>query len=285
MTYQNIIQRLRAVYDDGEARALARLMLGEAFGLSLTDIMCDKVSCLSQEDNERLEEIMLRLENHEPLQYILGYEDFCGHRFTVRQGVLIPRPETEELVQLIADSEVAERGRILDIGTGSGCIAISLALAHPEAEVTAWDISEDAISIAKQNAERLGARVNVERMDILDAENLPQTNGEFDIIVSNPPYICQREADEMDQNVLDYEPHLALFVPDNDPLLFYRAIALYGRRALRQGGNLWFEINRAYGNEVCEMLSEAGYGGVRVINDQFGNARMVVGYQLSVISY
>lgn len=272
MTYQEILVRLRAVYDIGEARALARMMLQEAFGLSLTDVMCDKVNDFSREDNERLEKIIVRLENHEPLQYILGYEDFCGHRFGVAPGVLIPRPETEELVENISSSR-CRKHRILDIGTGSGCIAISLALAHPDAYVEAWDISDDALRIASDNAQRLGAKVVFRKVDVLS--NIP--HAEWDVIVSNPPYICRSEAADMQRNVLDYEPDIALFVPDDDPLKFYRAIAGYGAKTLVQGGQLWFEINRAYGSEVCVLLAGLGYHDVLPINDQFDNPRIVRG--------
>ena len=285
MTYQDILHRLQREYDTHEARALARLVLDECFGLSLTDIMCDKVNDFSREDNERLEKIIVRLENHEPAQYIIGHEYFCGHRFHVAPGVLIPRPETEELVEHILEQKDG-KSRILDIGTGSGCIAISLALALPEAQVEAWDISETALAIAKSNAETLSAgNVSFRQTDILAVANstassptpLSTCSERYSIIVSNPPYICQSEAKDMERNVLEHEPSLALFVPDSDPVLFYRAIAEFGTHNLLPQGQLWFEINRAYGTEVCTMMQSLGYTDVELINDQFNNPRIVKG--------
>lgn len=312
MTYRDILHRLEQHYDKGEARALARLVLEERFSLSLTDIMCDKVNDLSREDSKELEKIIHRLENHEPVQYILGYQDFCGHRFHVEPGVLIPRPETEELVgvgcRVLGDGGMSQQQkvstithhpspitRVLDIGTGSGCIAISIALAaktilstSPLGEagkglyVEAWDISDDALRIAKGNAERLGANVIFKKVDILNEQSISKNSpppGEdgrgLCLIVSNPPYICQHESSSMEPNVLNHEPHLALFVPDDDPLVFYRAIANYGINALQPGGLLLFEINRAYGTEVCDLLHDIGYINIQLINDQFNNPRNV----------
>lgn len=279
MTYQEILQRLNPAYGADEARAVTRLVLEERYGFSLTDIIFGKVSELSSEESKELEKIIVRLENNEPVQYILGYQDFCGHRFHVEPGVLIPRPETEELIHLVAqDDGIGGARGILDIGTGSGCIAISLALLHPDAKVEAWDISADALRIARGNADTLCARnVTFRQVDVLDsAATLRATPPEgWTAIVSNPPYICRSEARDMEHNVLDYEPDTALFVPDDDPLLFYRAIAQYGRHSLAEGGQLFFEINRAYGNDVSDMLARLGYTGISLLKDQFGNDRMV----------
>lgn len=290
MTYQEILQRLNPVYGTGEARAIARLVLEERFGLSLTDIIFGKVNELSRENSQELEKIIVRLENSEPVQYILGYQDFCGHRFHVAPGVLIPRPETELLTPLTTIEgikttiEGITRGAnnpgfsLLDIGTGSGCIAISWALAYPEAHVEGWDISLDALRIAQGNAESLGAKnVNFRQVDILDERNIPADNppGGWNVIVSNPPYICRSEAADMEQNVLEHEPDTALFVPDDDPLLFYRAIAQFGTKALADNGMLLFEINRAYGQDICSMLHDLGYGNIQLIKDQYDNDRII----------
>ena len=276
MTYQDILHRLRNAYDEGEARALARMVLGEVFGLTLTDIISDKVNDFSREENERLEKIIVRLENHEPIQYILGYEYFHGHRFHVANGVLIPRPETEELVDMVLNENgTGEAKKCLDIGTGSGCIAISLALAMPASDVEAWDISRDALHIASHNAESLGAKVQFHHADALNAT--PPESPCYDIIVSNPPYICRSEAKDMERNVLEHEPDIALFVPDDDPLLFYRSIARYGTKALKPGGRMYFEINRAYGHGVCMMMQQLGYHDVTLHYDQFDNPRIVKG--------
>lgn len=273
MTYEKLWNRLCTVYDAGEAKAIVRMVLDERFGLSATDVYCGKVTQLSSDEQEELEKIMLRLEQAEPVQYVLGWANFCNRQFSVAPGVLIPRPETEELCSWITE-EVGNRQQpaILDIGTGSGCIAISLALDIKGSAVSAWDISTDALRIAKENAARLGADINIMKQDALTP---PQDANRWDVIVSNPPYICEKEKTEMERNVLDNEPAIALFVPDNDPLLFYRAIALYGTKALKPKGMLFFEINAAYAAETCNMLRQLGYVDVETRNDLFGKARMV----------
>ena len=296
MEYQDIILRLQKVYAPGEARALARMALEERFGMTLTDIMFGKVTELSGEKAEELEKIILRLEKSEPIQYILGYETFCGQRFHVAPGVLIPRPETEELVEkafhllfskreeevckgnAIPTKRNAEK-RVLDIGTGSGCIAVSIALKGKAAginlNVTGWDISDEALLIAKRNDEYLKAGVTFEKRDILSEQRRKENSSYWDLIVSNPPYICLSERNTMERNILDYEPHTALFVPDNDSLLFYRAIALFALHALKNGGFLAFEINQRFGKEVCEMLMSLGFKDVFLTYDQFSNPRIV----------
>lgn len=292
--YRNLVQQLSAVYPPGEASSIARWVMEDCFGLSQTDLLLDKDSNLSANDVHDLQIIAQRLLKKEPLQYVLGRTTFCGLTFEVQPGVLIPRPETAELVEWIAslhgaesdssaqvgDASSAHRLRVLDIGTGSGCIALSLA--SRGFDVEAWDISEDALLVARRNAERLSLDVRFSKQDILQqAEQLAASSEvypaekTYTVIVSNPPYICQKEASEMEANVLDYEPHLALFVPDSDPLLFYRAIARFACVALSDGGELFFEINRAYGNEVADMLRVYGYEDVEVRQDQFGNDRMV----------
>lgn len=277
MTYQEIIHRLQKIYDNGEAKAIARILLEERFGLSMTDIICGKTEELSAEEQQELENIVERLERSEPLQYILGYADFLSYRFHVAPGVLIPRPETEELVQKVVDA--ASRlscPHILDIGTGSGCIAIASALELTKCGVSphveAWDISPDALSIARQNNLSLHADICLYEVDVLGSDLKTDRQ---DIIVSNPPYICESEKKDMESNVTDHEPHLALFVPDNDPLLFYRRIAEYAAEVLNSGGWLMFEINRAYGREVSDMLRSMNFSDVSLAEDQFANPRIV----------
>lgn len=297
MTYNQLWKRLTAIYNEREAQAIVRTVLDALFGMSLTDICLGKVTQLSADDTTRLEKIMQRLEKSEPVQYVLGAEWFAGRLFDVAPGVLIPRPETEDLVKWACDeakekedNSKAERGKeekevskkgeeaphpsILDIGTGSGCIAITVALALPQARVTAWDISTDALAIAAGNAHRLGASVRFEHQDALSA---PDDEERWDVIVSNPPYICDRERADMSDNVLSYEPELALFVPDNDPLLFYRAIAHYASKALKPGGRLLFETNTAYAHEVAQTMADEGFTAIEVRNDCFGKPRMVKG--------
>ena len=299
MTYNQLWKRLTTIYNEREAQAIVRTVLDALFGMSLTDICLGKVTQLSADDTTRLEKIMQRLEKSEPVQYVLGAEWFAGRLFDVAPGVLIPRPETEDLVKWTCDEakekekednskeergkeekEVSKKGEeaphpsILDIGTGSGCIAITVALALPQARVTAWDISTDALAIAAGNAHRLGASVRFEHQDALSA---PDDEERWDVIVSNPPYICDRERADMSDNVLSYEPELALFVPVNDPLLFYRAIAHYASKALKPGGRLLFETNTAYAHEVAQTMADEGFTAIEVRNDCFGKPRMVKG--------
>lgn len=209
----------------------------------------------------------------EPLQYIEGRTLFLGREFWVAPGVLIPRPETEELVELML-KEIPADARILDVGTGSGCIAISLAKALPDALVTAWDVSPEALSVARANARKLQADVRFVECDVLACQ--VDEVGLYDVIVSNPPYVTEAEKADMEPNVLQWEPSLALFVPDDDPLRFYRRIAVLGRDMLADGGRLYFEINRAYGREMVEMLRTMGYVRVRVKKDLSQNDRFVI---------
>lgn len=293
MTYHDICQRLTPLYGPQEAKAMTRMLLEDLFSLSFADILCGATEHLSDADALRLQQSVDRLLDAEPLQYVTGTAFFCGHPFHVAPGVLIPRPETEWIVDTAVNLVTSSAPRILDIGTGSGCIAtsISLALADRHCYTEAWDISEDALRIAADNAERLGADVKFRRRDALrleedfpaeenqgGAEALSDTNAaaeSLDIIVSNPPYICNREAADMHANVLRHEPHLALFVPDTDPLLFYRAIARYAMRSLRKGGWLLFECNTLYAHDTAQMASDMGYAKSVVEDDCFGKPRFV----------
>lgn len=293
MTYHDICQRLTPLYGPQEAKAMTRMLLEDLFSLSFADILCGATEHLSDADALRLQQSVDRLLDAEPLQYVTGTAFFCGHPFHVAPGVLIPRPETEWIVDTAVNLVTSSAPRILDIGTGSGCIAtsISLALADRHCHTEAWDISEDALRIAADNAERLGAEVKFRRHDALrleedfpaeenqgGAEALSDTNAaaeSWDIIVSNPPYICNREAADMHANVLRHEPHLALFVPDTDPLLFYRAIARYAMRNLRKGGWLLFECNTLYAHDTAQMASDMGFATSVVEDDCFGKPRFV----------
>lgn len=273
MTYEELWRRIAAVYDAGEAKAIARLVLDERFGLSVADVYCGKVTQLSSDEQAELEKMVQRLERMEPVQYVLGSASFCGRQFHVEPGVLIPRPETEELCLWISQTVTGvTRPSILDIGTGSGCIATTLSLEIKDAEVTAWDISSEALRIASSNAERLCANVNFVCQDALHA---PADVDKWTVIVSNPPYICEKEMAAMDSNVLDHEPSLALFVPDDDPLRFYRSISEYGVKALKKDGLLFFEINPLYAEEMVAMLETMRYAHVEVRNDQFGKQRFI----------
>ena len=279
-SYQNLYQRLTNVYPISEAKAIVRMVLEEYFGLTLADIYTDKVTQLSADDVSELEKIMIRLEKGEPVQYVLGFAAFCGRQFRVAPGVLIPRPETELLCDWVINAhscpfcglQPPAPLRILDVGTGSGCIAITLSLNMPNSVVTAYDISADALLIARDNAIRLGATINFQ---LKDALQLTKTDETFDVILSNPPYICDNERTDMMQNVLNFEPTTALFVPDNDPLLFYRAIAEYGSSALSHGGELYFEINSCFADKVSDMLNALDYAKIEIREDQLGKQRFV----------
>lgn len=277
MTYDDIWRRLAGAYDQREARAVARMLIEEKFGLSFADIICGGVEALSEAGTQWLEAAVERLEQGEPIQYVLGWAWFCGQRFGVQPGVLIPRPETEWLVDTVcADSSAqnARKLRVLDIGTGSGCIALSIKRRLPEAYVEAWDISPEALAIAADNARSLDLDVAFRQQDAL---NLPTDADAWDVIVSNPPYICQRERADMSPNVLNHEPSTALFVPDTDPLLFYRAITRYAVGSLRSGGRLLFECNTLYAADTARMMSDEGMNATEVHDDCFDKPRFAVG--------
>ena len=329
-TYQQLWQSLTPLYDAGEAQAIVRTVLDVKYGMTLTDIICGKVNELSADEERKLEEIIIRLQKGEPVQYVLGEADFAGRTFHVEPGVLIPRPETAELCQWIEedmieksivssgdssedsseDSPEDSSGNspqatddaklILDICTGSGCIAITLGLNIPNSEVTGWDISEDALRIAQGNVEMMKAgNVRIELQDALALPKAAETDNEkmksnddkevvkpkdeaktpstqkWDLIVSNPPYICEKEKADMEKNVLEHEPSLALFVPDEDPLKFYRAIAEYASSALKSGGALYFEINPIYEKETREMLLKLDFKDIETKEDAFGKKRMM----------
>lgn len=272
MTIRQIIHHLRnavePLYGLREAESVARMVVCHSLNYNLSQLV---VHYDDECEISDLESITDELRSGRPVQYVLGCAEFCEEKFEVAEGVLIPRPETEELVYRIA--EVAKRGaRILDVGTGSGAIAIALAKMVEDAEVVAIDISSEALAIARRNAERLGVDVHFVEADALgDLSHL----GKFDIIVSNPPYIPQSDIVDMRRNVVAFEPHTALFVPDDDILRFYRATAENGLRMLSEGGSLWFEIYEKAGGEVCEMLSEKGYSQTELYEDANAKPRMV----------
>ena len=338
-TYQQLWQSLTPLYDAGEAQAIVRTVLDVKYGMTLTDIICGKVNEISADEERKLEEIIIRLQKGEPVQYVLGEADFAGRTFHVEPGVLIPRPETAELCQWIVETQnenlkeeeaiirkefnispdaaiedinifeakgwfkrkylrlrflikmlhcykkarhtklVSPRPRIIDLGTGSGCIAITLSLDIPNSEVLGFDISDSACNVATKNAKQLASRAIFHKSDIFDLLEMCKTNGKehfkADIIVSNPPYICEKEKAEMEKNVLEHEPAIALFVPDEDPLKFYRAIAEFASTELRSLGMLYFEINPLYEKETREMLEGFGFKDIETKEDAFGKKRMM----------
>lgn len=269
---------LTPLYGEQEARAMAFIVFEDAFGVTRTDIYADKVRQFSESERQTFLNICDRLTAGEPLQYVIGHTLFCGHQFEVTPAVLIPRPETEELVAWAIETaqslSLPHPARLLDAGTGSGCIAISLQLALPQAEVEAWDISPAALRVAENNATRLQAPVRFSERDILAPVCDTASTPPYDLIVSNPPYICQREAADMEAHVLQHEPHTALFVPNDDPLRFYRALAHHAQSKLRLGGALLVELNRAYAKATAQLFEEMGLTHVEIHCDAFGNERM-----------
>ena len=269
--YRSVCRMLqRRLSGFSEAQATAFALLDDLFGASRTDVLMDRRVELGADAEARLQRALAALEAGQPLQYATGKAPFCGKSFEVNAHVLIPRPETELLVELVCGCSPQ---RVLDCGTGSGCIAVSVALALPEAQVEAWDISAEALAVARRNARMLGAKVRFRQRDML---LLPaRRRALYDVIVSNPPYICQSEEADMEAHVKDYEPHLALFVPDDNPLRFYVALAVLGKMRLHRGGSLLLECNRRYAHAVSAMLQAEGYTGCEVIADCFGAPRMV----------
>ena len=265
----NINSRLASVYPADEAEALAWWIAEETTGLSRTQLQIGCKDTTIFANMQKIQAIIDRLLHFEPIQYVFGHTIWNGLDLLVTPATLIPRPETAELVECIVGiPEFKDNGmprKILDIGTGSGCIAISLKKAHPEWQVTGIDISPQSIDIARQNASRNNVEIDFQIMDIFS-----DYNGDFDLIVSNPPYICESEKSSMRRNVLEYEPATALFVPDSDPLRFYRRIA-----ELKLGAYLFFEINEAYPAELSAMLDQLGYTDIRLTNDIYGKPRII----------
>ena len=284
----NIYREIKKILTDGnlsegEAKAIALLLLERVAGLPTAKaLIADGKDLLCR--RQTLLELAARVAKGEPVQYVLGEADFCGLTLKVEPGVLIPRPETEELVNWVVETLHTKQPtlncqlstvncQLLDIGTGSGCIAVALSKKLKNAEVEAWDVSDVALRVTKDNATKNHVKVKVKKVDILSDDIF--VLGNYDVIVSNPPYICKEEKEEMEKNVLEHEPSLALFVPNEDPLLFYRKIGLLALQLLNNGGLLFFEINRRFGKEVVTMLQELGYEAVELRQDLFGNDRMV----------
>lgn len=257
-----------------ETPAAERALICGAWRWTLTDLALHQQDLVDEERVEQILDMANRMARHEPLQYVVGHCDFCGIEMASAPGALIPRPETEQLVEAVVEWAEGRKGlRAMDIGTGSGCIAASLSEMLVEPKVVAVDVSDEALAVARQNVS--GRRVELRKVDILTA-NVDEL-GEYDIVVSNPPYVMQKEREAMEANVLDYEPGLALFVPDDDPLIFYRRIATLCRGGLlARGGALFFEINEALGTEMSAMLSGMGFADVEIRKDYLGKDRIAV---------
>jgi release factor glutamine methyltransferase len=277
-SYKTIfLKELSSLYDEKEIESFFFLVLENIHHKKRIDLALNPDMEMTDEQELLWENVLVGLRKQKPIQYILGETEFYGLPFLVNNNVLIPRPETEELVDLISKKEgkaKSEEGKIiiLDIGTGSGCIAISLAKNIPNAEVFAIDVSEKAIEIARKNAELNNVEVTFLLKDILETEDLEQ---QFDIIVSNPPYVQNLEKSEINPNVLEHEPHLALFVDDDDALLFYRKITQLAKKSLSPNGQLYFEINQYLGKSTVELIESFGFKNIKLIKDIYGNDRMI----------
>ena len=274
-TVQSIKNELSEIYPSHEAFQMAWLIFEHLYGWSKTDLMLHNHTKLTDSDHLIVQKVLERLKMHEPIQYILGQTEFYGLPIQVNSSVLIPRPETEELVEWVIQTTSEQRSAdILDIGTGSGCIAIALAKRLPNAQIHACDISEKALQTAAKNAEINQVKINFGIKDILNPSSA-LNDPSMDIIVSNPPYVRDSEKKHIQPHVLEYEPHLALFVKDSDPLIFYRAIALYAKTQLKKNGKLFFEINSAFGKEIQGLLIQNGFKNVELRDDLSGKCRMI----------
>lgn len=268
--------KLGSLYSKNEMKALSRILLMQLADMSSAAIYSDKDRVFSDETRQQLYNAIDRLSTHEPIQYILGETEFCGLRFKVKPGILIPRPETEELVELIInEAKSMVEPQILDIGTGSGCIAVTLAKRIQHSQLEAWDVSDVALESTQVNATLNNVAVRTVKNNVLLYKTTNRDANRFNILVSNPPYVRQSERVQMEKNVLDYEPHLALFVEDADPLLFYRIIATLGIELLQKEGFLYFEINSYLGQETLDLVESLGYKDVQIIKDISGKDRIL----------
>ena len=267
--------QLEKIYGSDEANALIMILLEHYFSIDRVKIALEPELRLSESEMLTLHFAVKELLKNRPIQYVIGETEFCGMRFFVNENVLIPRPETEEMVRLLVVGNWTSAVKILDIGTGSGCIAISLAKLIQNSDVTAVDISEKALEVAKKNAEANEVNVHFVLDDILKPTTAASIDNQFDIIVSNPPYVCDSEKSEMRANVLEHEPSSALFVPDSDPLVFYRKILEFAQKTLKPDGTIWFEINERFGKETAELCHRMGFENVEIIKDFRGRERIL----------
>jgi len=279
-TKKMIREKLSPFYPPAEADSLTRLILEHVTGFSRLQLHLHQSDRLPEPKIMQITEIVNRLLLHEPIQYILGETEFYGLKFSVSPDVLIPRAETEELVDWIISEEKDTCESLLDIGTGSGCIPIAIDKHRSIKRIEGWDISEEALNIARQNAIRNDSKVLFSKQDIFDTTLIPATS-KWDVIVSNPPYVLLEESALMQQNVVGFEPHLALFVPDHDPLIFYRAIVQFATVHLQHHGSLYFEINERMGDQTAELLRENGFNDILTRKDLQGKERMIRGQRIT----
>ena len=275
--FRGIVSALAGKYGTGEAKAMARIIFENLKGWSAVDIAIKANEHPTKFIEDKIDSVVKRLLDNEPIQYIFGNADFYGMKLKVTRDTLIPRPETAELVDIIVKENDRKDLRVIDLGTGSGCIAIALSRNLPFTEVTAVDISDRALNVARENAKTLQCNIKFVNADIISiAENHDAAiEGPYDIIVSNPPYIAEKEKSQMDKNVTEFEPGNALFVPDSDPLKFYKAELKYAEAALSGGGKIYFEINPIYAEELKQLTEKSGFSDVELIRDSFGKERFL----------
>lgn len=269
--YKETVQQLAEIYGEAEAQSITNLLFEDYLNIPRTSRLTMPDQPYSDDLHQKHSDAVQKLLNHQPVQQIIGHCFFYGHQFDINEHVLIPRPETEELVDLVVRENNSGNFRVLDVGTGTGCIAISLASALHGSDVYAWDISEQALSLARQNAAKNQVKVHFRREDVLTYDG----DENFDIIVSNPPYIPITEKGAMAKNVTHYEPEMALFVPDDDPLLFYRKIGGMGKKTLSPDGKLYFEVHENYAHQVQDLMKKLAYKKVTIIKDLQGKDRIV----------
>ena len=271
---------LSGLYDKGEANALLKNLLQERLSMSFFELATIENNVLSKNHEAQLLSDLNRLKSGEPLQYILGYAWFNEMKILVDKNVLIPRPETEELISFILDQHFPPNAIMLDLCSGSGCIALSLKSAFPTAEIYGFDVSDETLKVAEQNSEALKLKVIWKKWDVINESCALTFHTPPELIVSNPPYITMKEFDDMHKNVIDFEPHLALFVSDTDPLIFYSSISKFAKQTLADNGRLWFEVNKWHAVEVAEIMEQYGFEDVRIYRDFSSNDRFVSGVNL-----
>jgi len=275
---QYFVESLSSIYEEPELESIFFLLLDELYSISRIDYSLNKQKEVDFEIENKLKQNIIELKQNKPVQHILGYGYCLGRKFKVSKDVLIPRRETEELIDLILKNHKNQEQRIIDIGTGTACISINLKLESPQFEVLALDVSENVLAIAQENARHFKSLIHFQQMNILESKEWNVfENNTFDIIVSNPPYVRNKEKGEMHKNVLDYDPELALFVDDNNPLVFYTRILQFAGKKLRKGGFLYFEINEAFANEIVDLMKSFLFVDIQIVNDLYGKQRFVYG--------
>lgn len=280
--YNKIVDELSSIYSNKEAEAITLLLFEEYFNINKLDISIQrKNKFLTNIQKEKLNNVLSLLLNHVPIQQIIGKVQFYNCEIKVDSSVLIPRPETEELVMIFLEQNKKANPKILDIGTGSGCIAIAIKKNVPKAKVLALDVSNDAIKVAKKNSIKNNCKIIFYNTDILDIDKSNELDNDFDYIISNPPYVLLSEKPEMDRKVVDFEPHNALFVSNSEPLIFYKAIAEFASNHLKNNGQIYLEINERFGKEIMAVLANKNFQEIRLVKDINEKDRFIIAKKIN----